>query len=59
MVEEGPSEEVTAQAAMTRPEGLEWNGKGEREEAGESICAGPPRGSGGLALGYRETPAVF
>lgn len=46
MVEEGPSEEVTAQAAMTRPEGLEWSWKGEREEAGGSVLQGPRGGVG-------------
>lgn len=34
MVEEGPSEEVTAEVAMKKPEWLEWSWKREWEKAG-------------------------
>lgn len=45
MVEEGPSEEVTTEAAVERPGWLEWSWKGEREEAGGSLACRAWRGS--------------
>lgn len=42
MLEEGPSEEVTAEAAMKRPEWLQWNWKGGRgKRQVEAQHAGP------------------
>lgn len=58
MLEEGPSEEVTAEAAMEGPEGLEWNGKGEREEAGGKPARRPWGRSEGLSEGCWEPRSV-
>lgn len=49
MLEEGSSEQVTAEAAMKRPEWLEWNWKGERGEAGGSPACRPWGRSEGLS----------